>query len=192
MTPSLTIFIGASAGGVLAVQKILQDLPKLFTPAIVVAQHLPADSVINHELAYGRYSSLKLVEAVDKMPIDGGHVYFAPPAYHLLIERDRTFSLSQDEPVNFARPSIDVLFESAAWALGPNSCGVLLTGANSDGARGLLKIKEVGGATIVQDPSDAEISTMPKSAIELFKPSFVLNLAAISKKLTELSRDVET
>ena len=123
------------------------------------------------------------------MEIKAGNAYFAPAGYHVLIEKDGCFALSQDEPVNFARPSIDVTFSSVAEALGRRCCGVLLTGSNSDGARGLKEISDAGGFTFVQDPKLSEYSTMPEAALELFKPSGVASVPGIAAKVVSWARE---
>lgn len=129
-------------------------------------------------------------EADEKEEIENGVVYFAPPNYHLLIERDHTFSLSADRRVNFARPSVDVLFESAANAYGSELIGVILTGANNDGARGLKKIKDMGGLTIVQDPASAEARYMPEAAIEEVQTvDYILPLEKIKTILIKLAKN---
>lgn len=181
-----TVVIGASAGGVTAVQRLFRALDSSFEIPFVVVQHLPPDAAFSTPLVFGMNPHIKFEEAVDKTPIEPSHAYFAPPAYHLLIERDRSLALSQDAPVHHARPSIDVTFESAAEAIGSSVCGILLTGANSDGAAGLKRIADVGGYTIVQSLEDAEVSTMPGSALRLFKPSFVGSIEEIAQKLLEL------
>ncbi len=181
------IFVGASAGGVTAIQRLLGFLPKDFAVPLVFVQHLPADSTIDPALIFSHHFRGEITEALDKMPLLSHHAYFAPPGYHLSMERDLTFSLSQDEPVHFARPSIDILFESAALSLGPKACAVLLTGANSDGAVGLKAIQNAEGFTIAQDPAEAEAPMMPRSALEIMKPNFVGNLESISRVLIELT-----
>ena len=118
-------------------------------------------------------------------------IYIAPPNYHLLVEADRTFSLSIDEPVNYARPSIDVLFETAADVYKTNLIGVILTGANTDGSHGLKRIKETGGLSVVQDPSTAEADTMPRAAIAAVDVDYVLPLEEIGKVLTMLADGVK-
>ncbi|HEX2556963.1 MAG TPA: chemotaxis protein CheB, partial [Nitrososphaera sp.] len=125
-------------------------------------------------------------DADEKEAIRPGFVYFAPPNYHLLVESDHTFSLSIDPKVHFTRPSVDVLFESAADAYGARLIGIILSGANQDGAAGLRYIKQRGGLTIVQDPADAEVSYMPRSAIEVAHPDHVLTASGICKFLSEL------
>jgi len=182
MNQPTAVFIGASAGGVAAVQTLLKHLTNFSLPLIIV-QHLPYHAQIDSHLVFASHTKLKVCEAQDKTEIQSGHVYFAPPSYHLLVEKDFSLSLSQDEPVQFARPSIDVLFETAATTYGPHACGIVLTGANADGARGLKYIHQKGGYTIVQDPNRAEVSTMPYAAIEMTKPDFIGDLPAIGKKL---------
>lgn len=182
------VLIGASAGGVHAVQEILSGLKSDYDLPTVVVQHLPADSQIDPKQIYGRSSSFHVVEATDKMPLEKGFVYFAPPGYHLLLEPHvQHIALSQDPAVNFSRPSIDVTFESAALAYGAKVCGVLLTGANEDGARGLQAIQEFGGHTVVQDPQEAEVATMPLAAMRLNKPNFIGKLNEISRHLSTLT-----
>ena len=122
-------------------------------------------------------------EANDKQAIMGGVVYFAPPDYHLLVESDRHFSLSVDEPVMYSRPSIDVLFESAADAYGAGLIGVILTGANSDGAIGLSSIMQAGGVGIVQDPNQAQASAMPEAAMRLSPSAKTMSLIEITQYL---------
>ena len=125
-------------------------------------------------------------EAEDKAPVAPGTLYFAPPGYHLSIERNRCFSLSCEPPVLFSRPAIDVLMASAADAYGPALVGVLLTGANEDGAEGLLRIRQGGGLTVVQDPAEALVPTMPRAAIAAHAPDFVLPLRDIRALLLQL------
>ncbi|MBL7545545.1 MAG: chemotaxis protein CheB [Bdellovibrionaceae bacterium] len=183
------IFIGASAGGIATIQKLFSQSSGKHQVPIVVVQHLPANSNLNLPLVFGAATeNMNLVEVIDKTKIQKGHVYFAPPGYHLLIEKDDSFSLSQDDPVHFARPSIDVLFESAAHAYGPSVCGILLTGANADGALGLKEIHDCGGYTMIQHPDDAEFSFMPQSALDLFQPDFVGSISDLSRKISELAR----
>lgn len=182
-----TIFVGASAGGVTAIQRILGSLPAGYSTPIVFVQHLPADATVDPALIFSRHFKGTILEAIDKMPIEKGHIYFAPPGYHLSVERDSTFSLSQDEPVHYARPSIDILFDSVAQNLGRKACGVLLTGANSDGATGLKAIQDEGGYTIVQDPEDAEAPAMPKAALEIMTPDVVGTIHTISHALAQMT-----
>lgn len=181
------VVIGASAGGTVALQKILSALPAKFPLPIVIAQHLHPLQEGAAIIHYAGGSALNVKDADEKESVRAGFVYFAPPNYHLLIEDDHTFSLSIDPKVHFTRPSVDVLFESAADAYGASLIGIVLSGANQDGAAGLLRIKQRGGLTIAQDPQDAEVSYMPKAAIETASPDRVLPAAEICKYLVELT-----
>lgn len=160
------VVIGASAGGVQALSWILTALPPQFACPILIVLHVPQrnDNPLV-DLLRAR-CLLEVKEAEDKEMLQHGTVYFAPPGYHMLIEKDLSIALSSDEPVNFSRPAIDVLFETAADALGQDVTAIILTGANHDGARGLRAIGAAGGMTIVQDPSTAEMPTMPLAALE--------------------------
>ena len=128
-----------------------------------------------------------MCEAEDKQTLEAGHVYMAPPDYHMLVEDDGTISLSGEERVNWARPSVDVLFETVARSFGPRAIGVLLTGANHDGAAGLALIAKKEGHTLVQDPTDATNPGMPRAALALFSPDDVLPLVGIGPRLRELA-----
>ena len=185
MKPEL-IVIGASAGGIPAIRDILSRLNPSFETPIAVVQHLPAHAKMHLAASFGRFTYLKLCEIDDKMPIKSGTVYFAPPGYHLLVEKEKCFSLSVDEPVHFSRPSIDVFFESAASVYGSSLVGVLLTGANEDGAHGLYQIYRNHGQTIVQDPATAQLEAMPKAALKKFNPHFVGSLSEIAAVLNQL------
>lgn len=180
------VVMGGSSGSFVALQKILSALPKAFPLPIIVVQHLSPDS--GSLATSGFYKSLQIPfkEAEDKEPICPGIVYFGPPNYHLLVEADRTMSLSVDEKENYSRPSVDVLFETAAVAYGPDLVGVILTGANSDGAIGLERIHKEGGFTIVQDPKSAEASEMPASAIKRVAPDLIFSLEEMAPFIREL------
>jgi two-component system chemotaxis response regulator CheB len=180
------VCIGCSAGGISALQTLLSNLKRPLKAPLVIVQHITNSVGIDLKLVFGRFYKGPVYEVIDKMEPQKGEVYFAPPGYHLLLEKDQTFSLSQDEPVRFARPSIDVFMESAVYVYGSELCGVLLTGANNDGAEGMSMIHEAGGVTIVQDPQDAEASMMPQSAIDLLRPTFVLPLKDISDRIEKL------
>jgi two-component system chemotaxis response regulator CheB len=184
------ICIGASWGGLNAVGQVLADIPDEVDQPIVVAQHRHVDS---YEGALGELLGHKIRRPVrdveDKTPIERTNVYLAPPDYHLLVERG-WFSLSVDARVQFARPSIDVLFESAADAYGPAVIGIILTGANEDGAAGLTRIKESGGVAIVQDPAGAERRAMPDAAIAATVADAVLRLDDIGGFVYGLCVDV--
>jgi two-component system chemotaxis response regulator CheB len=187
------IVVGASWGGLHALSRLLELLPPAEprNAALVVAQHRSPEST---EGALGELleaaSSFPVRDAEDKEEILPGRVYLAPPDYHLLIEPG-SFALSVDERVHHARPSIDVLFETAAEAYGEHTIGVVLTGANADGATGLMRIKEHGGRTIVQDPETAERVAMPEAAIAALQPDAVLPLDSIPPYLVELCRTPE-
>ncbi len=176
--------IGCSSGGRLALRMILNTLPENLPIAIVVVQHIAADTDAEYLTTYlDNNSLLNVVEASDKERIKPGTVYVAPPGFHLMVEANSTLSLSNDPKINYSRPSIDVLFESAAVAYRDQVIGLLLTGANSDGSKGLGKIMEFGGVTIVQDYKTAESPHMPRSAIEAGVAGRVLPLAGISTEL---------
>jgi two-component system, chemotaxis family, protein-glutamate methylesterase/glutaminase len=182
------VVVGTSAGGVDALARLFSALPQDFSMPILVVMHLPSTSNVDPNLIFGRLRNGQFKEAGDKETFEVGKIYFAPPNYHMLVERDRSISLSQDDPVHFARPSIDVLFESAAQAFGGQATGVLLTGANEDGAAGLQAIGESGGRTFVQDPRQAEARSMPQAALNLFKPTFVGTIEEIALRLSARDR----
>lgn len=184
--PVEIIVIGASAGAIEAISAILARLPADFAIPILIVIHLPADRRSLVAEVFQAKCPLVVKEADDKEPIRPGTVYVAPPDYHLLVEEDRRISLADDEPVLYSRPSIDVLFESAADAFGAAAMGIVLTGANSDGARGLRQIAERGGQTVVQQPATAYASAMPQAALELAPASKVLDLAEIPRLLNSL------
>jgi two-component system chemotaxis response regulator CheB len=131
---------------------------------------------------------LPVEEATDKQDIMPGTVYFATPGYHLSVEQDRSFSLSLEPRVHHSRPAIDFLFESAADAYGPTLAAVLLTGANQDGARGLAQVKQRGGLTVVQDPAEAQVSTMPQAALDIHQPDHILPIRGIGRLIVELEQ----
>ncbi len=158
--------IGASAGGMSALGKLLAMVPGTFPLSIIVVQHLHPSESGYLPVFLGRTCPLPVREPEEKTPVLTGHVYIAPANYHLLVERDESFSLSVDAKVHYSRPSIDVFFESAAPVWEEKLIGIILTGANQDGTKGLGKIKECGGVTIAQDPDTAETPFMPAYAIE--------------------------
>ncbi len=179
-SPAEAIVIGASAGALEALSAILPKLPRNFGLPILVVVHVPPD---RHSLLAELLRAKCLVavkEAEDKEPIVGGTVYVAPPDYHLLVEVERTLALSCDEPVLFSRPSIDVLFESAADAYGPALLAIVLTGANQDGARGLRAVVACGGTALVQDPAGAFAPAMPEAAIHSVPGALVMSLDEIA------------
>lgn len=179
--------MGASAGGLTALQRILALLPQDFRLPILIVQHRWPASEEMMAFALNESCPLPVAEAEQHVFIQPGHVYLAPANYHLLVEVDRSFSLSVDEKVCFSRPSINVLFETAADVYGAGLVGVLLTGASNDGTAGLKKIKAVGGLTIAQDPATAEVNIMPDSAIREHVVDRVLSLDEIALCLTQLS-----
>ncbi|RHX79266.1 chemotaxis protein CheB [Leptospira yasudae] len=181
------IVVGVSSGGLNAMKTIFSALPADYEIPLIVVQHLSPRSDGEWIRILGRSSRIKIKEADEKETIEGPAVYVSPPNYHLLIEKNRTFSLSADERVNFARPSVDVLFESASEVYGEALIGIVLTGANSDGANGMKKIKANGGLAIVQDPTTAEAPFMPEAAIRACSVDHVLSLEKISEFLIRLN-----
>jgi len=173
------LIIAGSAGGVDALLKLLPQLPPRFSLPVICILHVPGDRESRLAELFDARIGAPVREAHDKVPVAGHTVYFAPSGYHLSIERDRTFSLSCEAPVHFARPAIDMLLESAADAYGKGLAAILLTGANQDGAAGMARVRQRGGLTVVQDPADAQASTMPESAIKRCPPDLVLPLAQI-------------
>ena len=180
------VVIGGSAGAMTMLVELLPGFPADFPLPIVIAVHLHPRQDNAHIERLASQCALSVKEADEKEPIQVGSIYLAPPNYHLLIENDRTFSLSIDERVNYARPSIDVLFETAAQVYGPQTIGVVLTGANNDGARGLRLIKERGGLAIVQDPRTAESAYMPQAALEATPVDHVLSVPEIGNLLVKI------
>ena len=178
--------MGSSAGGGEALDAIFTELPTDFTPPVLVVQHLHRsdDGYFTRRLALT--TPLPVIEPCDKERIECGRVYAAPANYHMLVEREYTISLSVDEPVNWSRPSIDVLFESAARAWGALVVAVILSGASADGAQGMRMVKAAGGLTIAQDPAEAEAPLMPRSAIDTGAVDHVLAAAEIGRLLAEL------
>ena len=179
------IVAGASLGGFDALAVMLGALPEAYPLPLVVVQHRSVDSEDLLPLLLGRACRLPIVEVEDKQPILPGTIYLAPANYHLLVERDH-FALSVDERVQYARPSIDVLFESAADAYRDTLVAILLSGSNEDGANGIARVKARGGLTIVQDPASAESARMPAAAIAASPIDHVLPLAEIAPFLNDL------
>ncbi len=174
------IAMGVSFGGLHSLQTILPKLPATFpVPIMAVQHHDPnGDDFLARHL--NSLCAVRVKVAEEKETATAGTVYLAPANYHLLVEDDHTLSLSSDEKVNFSRPSIDVLFESCADVYGESLIGVILTGANSDGSKGMQMIKEVGGLSVVQDPQTAEAATMPESAIAATEIDHILPLTEIA------------
>ncbi len=185
------IVIGVSSGGMTALKFIFSALPSDFSIPIIIVQHINANSDNQWIDLLNKKSNLTIKEADEKEKIVSGTTYIAPANYHLLIENDKTFSLTIDERVNFARPSIDVLFESAADAYKNKLIGIVLTGSNNDGAKGIKRIKELGGMAIIQDPETAESSTMPESAIAVVQPDYILSLEKIVQLLIKITQPIK-
>jgi two-component system chemotaxis response regulator CheB len=177
------VVIGGSAGAIDVLRQVLPRLTARFKPTVAIVIHLPPEGplVLHHLLEGPDTPPMKVAE--DKEPVAPGTIYFAPPDYHLLIEGGRTFALSIDPRVQFARPAIDVLFESAAEAFGDRLMGVILSGANADGAAGLKAIADAGGMTVVQSLESAEMIAMPAAALQAAPGSLELDVAAIAELL---------
>ena len=180
------VAVGTSLGGLNALIELLKHLPATMPVPIVVVQHRSAAADSGLAELLQDHTALAVEEAEDKQPMSPGRVYLAPADYHLLIEERGQLALSTDAPVRSARPSIDVLFETAADAYGPELVGVLLTGASADGAEGLAAIKARGGRAIVQDPASAECATMPAAGLSATPVDYVVPLEAIGGYLVSL------
>jgi two-component system chemotaxis response regulator CheB len=180
------VVIGASAGALEALSVILPKLPSGFRLPVIVVVHVPPEKRSVLSELFQAKCRLAVREAEDKESISGGTIYFAPPNYHLLVEAEKTLSLSSDEPVLFSRPSIDVLFESAADAYGPTLIAIVLTGANQDGAAGLRAVVDAGGTAIIQNPRGASASAMPEAAMASCPGAQVRSLEEIAKYLQEV------
>jgi two-component system chemotaxis response regulator CheB len=187
------VVIGASLGGLGAVARLLASLPDGFPLPIAIVQHRAAATAGN-DLApmWQHATALRVAEVDDKAPIVPGQVHIAPADYHLLVETRGRFALSTDAPVQWARPSIDVLFESAADAYGHGVIGVILTGASADGSAGLSAIRRCGGCALVQQPSSAESDVMPRAAIAATAVNHVLELEELGRLLGGLAGPVAT
>jgi two-component system, chemotaxis family, protein-glutamate methylesterase/glutaminase len=179
------LIIGGSAGSLEVLIRLLPLLRETVPLAIVIVMHRKAGESLLPTLLAGK-TSWPVKEAEEKENITSGVIYIAPPDYHLLFEKGRTFSLDFSEKVHYSRPSIDVSFESAADTYGGSVIAVLLSGANADGAKGLDHIKKAGGVSIVQDPAEASVSYMPQQAIDNFEVDYIADtntIADIIKKL---------
>ncbi len=177
------VVIGVSAGGLKALSAILPTLPADYPLPIMIVIHLPPDRNSVVAKLFDDKCALTVREADDKEDILPGYVYFAPPDYHLLIESDRRLSLSSEEPVLFSRPSVDVLFETAADVYGEGLIGIILTGANPDGAAGLKQVVKEGGRALVQRPDQAYASAMPEAALAMSPQAESLTLEQIADEL---------
>jgi two-component system chemotaxis response regulator CheB len=179
------LVIGGSAGAVEALSLLLPTVPRDARIPVIVVVHLPPNRPSLLTEVFAPRCPARVAEPEDKEPVRAGTIWFAPSNYHLLIEPDRTFSFSVDEPIRFSRPSIDVLFESAADAFGGKLCGIVLTGANDDGALGALAIRNAGGTVVVQDPDTATAAQMPRAAIAHATPQMVASLPEIADFLRQ-------
>jgi two-component system chemotaxis response regulator CheB len=180
------VVIGVSSGGIDALKILLPCLSADFAAAVIVVQHRHSDSGNLLVQVLQEHCQIVVKEAEEKEPIRPGIVYLSPANYHLLIEADRTFAFCVSEKVNYARPAIDVLFETAADEYQNNLIGIILTGANHDGSQGLKKIKQHGGLTIVQDPTTAEAEIMPKAAMAATTIDYILPLQEIGFLLNHI------
>jgi two-component system chemotaxis response regulator CheB len=180
------VVIGASAGALEALSVILPGLPASFSLPVMIVVHVPPDKRSILADLFRQKCRIDVREAEDKEPIQGGTIYFAPPDYHLQVEADKRLSLSNDEPVLFSRPSIDVLFESAADAYGAGLLAIVLTGANHDGAQGAKAVGNAGGAIIVQTAEGAFAPAMPEAALAACPDARVLPLPEIAEYLRKV------
>jgi two-component system, chemotaxis family, protein-glutamate methylesterase/glutaminase len=187
MTTYSLVVVGASWGGLHAISTLVSGLPAGFPCAVAVVQHRSRDSGAVLADIIQDASLLPVMEVDDKQPLEPGHVYLAPPDYHMLVERGH-FSLTTDAPQRYSRPSIDVTFDSAADAYPGATIGVVLTGANQDGAEGLRRIVDRGGKAIIQEPASAASKTMPQAALDAVKEATVLPLEQIAAALVRLTR----
>lgn len=183
------VAVGASWGGMEAIGRLLSALPPTFRSPIAVVQHRGPGSPKGVMRSYlSTRTSLEVVEAEDKEPVEEGKVYLAPPDYHLLVD-DGVLGLSLEAPVAMSRPSVDVLFESAADSYGPALTAVVLTGANADGSRGAVAVKQAGGTVLVQDPDEAARRQMPEAVIALGAVDGVYRIDDMAARLAELDSE---
>ena len=179
------VVVGTSWGGLAALRTLVGGLPDSFQMAVTLVQHRHRDSDHLLRTLLQESSSLRVCDVEDKMPLEHGHIYVAPPDYHTLVEQGY-FSLSTEAPVRFSRPSIDVTFSSAADSYTHRTVGIVLTGANADGADGLRRISDRGGMAIVQDPDTAESQIMPAAARRAVPRARVMSLDALVQFLVSL------
>ena len=184
------VVIGVSSGGMRALEVILPLLPADYGLPIMVVLHREKSSTDFICRFLDDLSPLRVLEAEEKMIAQAGYIYIAPPNYHLQVEMDCSLSLTVDPPVNWSRPSVDVLFETAAEVYREKLVGVVLTGANSDGSRGLARVKQLGGLVVIQTPETAEAPQMPQSAIDVVGGNNVLSLNDIGSFLALLRNDI--
>jgi len=177
-----------SAGGLFALTTILSGLPRDFSLPVIIVQHRSREETTLLEEVISHKCLIRVKQADEKEAIAAGAVYFAPPDYHLLIEHDRSFSLSVEAPLNYSRPAIDILFETAAAAYQSSLLAIILTGASSDGSEGVKSVKRMGGTTIAQDPAEADYPFMPQSAIATGMTDRILSLQQIRNYLLSLNK----
>lgn len=181
------VVLGVSTGGVQALKRLLGAFPADFPLPILIVQHISPEAGNGLARLLDELCAIRVKEADEEETMEPGCVYLAPPNYHLLLEKDAVLSLSSEPPVNFARPSADVLFESAAAAFGRGVIGIVLTGAGYDGGRGLRRIQEEGGLTVIQDPVEAEAPSMPEHALRLVAADHVISLELLPALLQLLA-----
>lgn len=186
------LVIGLSAGGTPLIKRLLAALPKDYSLAVAIVAHLPQGYESNLAQLLDAVTELPVTMARDKEAIVAGHVYVAPPDYHLLVEQNRRFSfaLSEDEPVKSVRPSIDVLFKSAAEVFEAGLIAVILSGANSDGAEGMAVVKQLGGLCMVLNPLDAEFSIMPNAVIKQVDVDYIADMEDIISLLVSVDESL--
>lgn len=182
------VVIGGSAGGPAALLRLLPALDPGLGAAVAVVIHVGADGPDLLPSILDVTAALPVMLAAERLPVVAGIIYIAPSGYHLLVGRDRRFALSVDEKVCSSRPSIDVLFKSAGEAYRGAVAGVLLTGASSDGAEGLGRIRELGGLALIQDPAEAEVDTMPRAALDRAGADLCAPLAALAARINGFGR----
>ncbi|MEX3786665.1 chemotaxis protein CheB [Paraburkholderia sp. BR14374] len=180
------VVIGGSAGGIEVLNVLLAALPARFAAAVMIVMHLPPDSPSYLVPALAHRCALPVLEPDAGELILPGRVHVAPPGYHMLVEVDRTVALSTDAAVRFSRPSIDVLFESAAAVYGERLLAILLSGANDDGALGLERVRALGGTAWVQDPASAGSAEMPRAAIARGAADAIFNPETLARRLAAL------
>jgi two-component system chemotaxis response regulator CheB len=185
------VALGASAGGVEVVNGLLAALPKDFVAAVMIVVHLPPDAPSYLVQSFGHRSALPVIEPDAGETIRAGCIYVAPPGYHLLVEDDRTVALSTEAAVRFSRPSIDVMFESAAWVYRERLLAILLSGANDDGVRGLETVRALGGLVWVQAPDTASSPEMPRAAIKRGVAHAILSPSSMAQSLAGLPASID-
>jgi len=182
------VVVGTSWGGIDALKVLLKHINAPFTFSIVIVIHQERQKKSHLSKIFAEMVSFPVLEAEDKQPILPGNVYISTPNYHLLVEQDGTLSHTVDSPVNFCRPSVDVLFQTAADAFGKRVIAIVLTGANQDGAEGSKWVKQRGGQVFVQDPKEAEAKVMPLATIANIDVDFIGSLSSLALALNDLER----